>query len=473
VNASFQAVTEDFLPLKPSDDFTVSPPTQHVVPDCFILEVHQIEKQLANINVRKALGPDAIPNWLLQDLSMYLAPAVCSLWNASIRDGYIPPIWKSADVCPLPKVTPPSRVDKDLCPISLTPILCKGLESHIRDWMLDFVKDIMDPHQFETLPGCLTTHVLMELVHLWLAGLVAHGSVVRVLFLDFHKAFDKVNHCILLSKLANLGLPDILVRWITYFLCERKRRVKIGQVTSEWVPINAGVPQGTLTGPTCFITHINDLKTICHHVKFVDDAALWEICDRAGEQSKIQKAADQASEWTQKNLMEENTDKTKELVIYFGKKELAIKPITMRGAEIERVHVFKELGLMINDKLTWEDHIDYICRKASLRLYFLTLLKRAGSKPEDIKDVYVSIIRSVLEYVCEVWHPDLTVAQAHCLEHIQKRALDIAYSDLGYLDALKEAKLEALEVRRESHCKSFFEKLQQPGHKLHYLLPPK
>ena len=203
--------------------------------------------------------------------------------------------------------------------------------------------------------------------------------------------------------------------------------------------------------------HINDLKTCVNDIKYVDDSSLWEKCQRSGEDSKLQQATDQAVEWSDKNNMDINADKTKYMEIYFGRSPLSLHPITIGGSEIEQVSVFKLLGLMINNKLTWHDHIDYICRKASKRIYFLVLMKRANKSASDIVHTYVAIIRSVLEYVCIVWHPVLTKHQSDQIEHIQKRSLKIAFPDHSYHDALLTCNLETLYGRRESMCKKIFQ----------------
>ncbi len=101
-------VTGDF------NTFTVTKYQHPSVPDHYIIDVLMVEKQLAKINTRKAVGPVGIPNWLLRDVSACLAAPVCSLGNAGIKDGYFPPVWKLADVVPLPNVTPTTRIHKNI-----------------------------------------------------------------------------------------------------------------------------------------------------------------------------------------------------------------------------------------------------------------------------------------------------------------------------------------------------------------------
>ncbi len=260
------------------------------------------------------------------------------------------------------------RVEKDSRPISLTPVLSKGVEWYVRKWVMEIVEGLLDPHQFGSPKVSSTIISLAGLIHNWLTALEKPDMVVRVLMLDFRKAFDKVDHKILLSKLANTGVPDFLISWIINFLYERQQRIKIGLNTSSWSHLKAGVLQGTLRGSTSFLLHINDLKTICDDERYVDDTT-------SGSDSSMQTAAYQAVEWMNKNNTELNTEKTKEMSIYFGRKALQIVPVKINGNEIECVSFFKLLGIMINDTNTWNNHIDYICVKASCRIYFLILLK--------------------------------------------------------------------------------------------------
>ena len=151
--------------------------------------------------------------------------------------------------------------------------------------------------------------------------------------------------------------------------------------------------------------------------------------------------------------MQLNCDKTKEIVVNFTRTKNGISPIVINGSEIERVSCSKLLGVLFSSNLAWEEHTGYICSKSSKRLYFLMLLKRAGVSKHDIIAVYTSIVRSVLEYACELWHPGLTNDQTLRIERIQKRALRIVYPDLQYGDSLTESNLQSLATRHEKACK--------------------
>jgi hypothetical protein len=473
INHAFILVSQNIPTLKPPAELITSEVSQ--VPDNYIISLDQTIQTLVKVKSNKAVGPDQIPNWILKTCAKNIAPAICSIWNASIAQSHLPQVWKSADICPLAKVTPPTKIDKHLRPISLTPVLSKGLESFIKTFVMDIFEDILDENQFGSIKGSSTIYALLTLLHQWHLNLDkgGTGSIIRVVLLDFSKAFDLVDHNIILQKFKDAGIPPILLKWIAVFLQERKQRVKVEKTYSSWSSPNAGVPQGTLLGPVTFLAHINDLKTCCPTVKYVDDTTLWESCDRNLKNSKIQQATDEAQKWTNENNMRLNREKSTEMVIYFGKKSINPKPIQIDGENITQTNKAKLLGVMINDKLDWHDHVELITSKCAKRLYLLCLLKRAGISTKDMVKVYVALIRSVLEYACEIWHGGLTTEQSGDLENIQKRALNIVFFGLPYEEALVKADLELLAKRRTMICTNLFKKIMKNDHKLNYLLPAK
>ena len=255
-----------------------------------------------------------------------------------------------------------------------------------------------------------------------------------------------VDHFVLMSKMSRLGLPNFLIRWLTNFLTGRKMRTKLGTVESPWASVNAGVPQGTLLGPVCFIFHINDLQTSAHMVKYVDDSTLWSV-GSSGVDDLLQRSAQEAETWATDTLMSLNSDKTKDMVVCFMRKRPPVPAITLGGCEIERVSQIKLLGVIIADDLKWQGHVNYVAGKGSSRLYFLRMLRRAGVDPKDIVAIYVALIRSVLEYACQVWHTALTVQQSDQLEQVQRSALRVAYPHHSYREALQITRLDTLHDR--------------------------
>ena len=154
-----------------------------------------------------------------------------------------------------------------------------------------------------------------------------------------------------------------------------------------------------------------------------------------------------------------------------------VPALSIGGNPIERVTCFKLLGINLSDDLRWEEHIYSICAKANSRIYYLKQLKRAGLSTEDLKCVYTTLIRPVLEYACVIWHHGLTKAQSEQLEALQKRALRIIYGavvfDMPYHSALYYSNLESLSQRRATLGLKFFKQIAQPNNCLHSLLPPR
>ena len=146
-------------------------------------------------------------------------------------------------------------------------------------------------------------------------------------------------------------------------------------------------------------------------------------------------------------------------------------PVCMCNEPLESVTKFKLLGIIFSSDLTWVAHVDYLYRKCSRRLYLLIMLKRAGVPTRDILRIYLTMIRSVLEYACQVWHTSLSGAHSDMLESVQRRALHIIYPDLSYAKALSQSGLSLLSNRREDSCRAFFKNMLSPSHRLHHLLP--
>ena len=361
INSFFHSVSANLVPLDPSS----LPAVEDVSVEQFIIEPYQVERKLALLRAHKACGPDNVPNWFWRDFSVWLAQPLCAIFNVSIRQGIVPLAWKLANVVPVPKTNPPATIDKDLRPISLTPCLCKVLESFIGQWILDDLQGKIDQRQYGALKGKSTTHELVDILHHWHNAL-ENNSTVRIVFIDYAKAFDHVDHSTIIRKLVDLGVSGVLVRWVYSFLSDRQQRVKISDYVSDWLTLNGGMPQGSYLGPLIFLVLINDLTAGCLLHKFMDDTTLSEIIPK-GSVSNMDSILREVVNWSCDNFMNINWRKTKEMVL--GTKSASVSDLCVNDNSIERVHVFKLLGVLLDNNLKWNNHVDGVCARPSSRLH--------------------------------------------------------------------------------------------------------
>jgi hypothetical protein len=466
INSSLTAVSDDLSPLCD----TIRSTSDHI-PAEYTIYPETIFHRLESINVRKAPGPDGMPNWVLKQYSSLLCEPVCAIFNACIQQGCCPMVWKMADVLPIPKVHPPVSVQSDLRPISLTPTISKQLESIVGRWILLHVTSQIDKRQYGSLKGRSTTHALIDIVHHWSKAL-DEGRSVRALFVDYAKAFDHVDHSTVLRKLNTYDVPEFMIKWLSSFLTNRQQRVKIGDVLSDWLSLRGGIPQGSWLGPLTFLILIDDLQPQILTHKYVDDTTLSEILAR-GESSQMQTTLDNLLQWSETNYMSINCKKTKEMILGPLRKQPP-PPLLISDQNVQQVTSFKLLGVTMNDALKWDDHIAAVTSKAAKRLWFLKKLKRAGVSQADLVYYYQAVIRPVLEYACPVWHTSITDKQSKQLDLIQRRACQIIVTGASYIDACTILGLNDLKERRQQQCQKLFDKLIRNNDScLSYLLPEK
>jgi len=166
------------------------------------------------------------------------------------------------------------------------------------------------------------------MLHHWYKSL-DEGQSVRVLFVDYAKAFDHVEHNVVLQKLKSYGVPSFIVRWMTSFLCERQQRVKISGFVSGWVTLRGGMSQGSWLGPLIFIILVDDLRPQLLTYKFVDETTLSETITK-GSTSEMQRTVDELVKWSQLNCLNINSNKTKEMVLG------SVVPLTVSSSQCTR-----------------------------------------------------------------------------------------------------------------------------------------
>ena len=299
------------------------------------------------------------------------------------------------------------------------------------------------------------------MLHKWYEATYVTGNCVRVLFLDYRKAF--FSHDILIDKLVKMELPA--------FLLDRERRVKIGGAVSRPGYTNGDVPRGTLSGRKHFLIHINDLRTPPIY-KYVDDSTIFEICNQS-RVSVIQYSANIIAQWSSDNDMRINTSKTNEMVICLCKYRTYVESlpyIDINGTDIERVTQAKVLGVTISSDLSRNAHVDEIVAKAGKRVCIIYQLKRAGINQIDLVRIYVSVIRPVVEYACPIWFTNLPKYLSDNIEIIPKRCLKTIFPGFTYEDILQMVNKPTLHDRRSATCNAYFGRMKRGDHKLNTLL---
>ena len=197
------------------------------------------------------------------------------------------------------------------------------------------------------------------MLHTWLSHLDGLGNHLRICFLDFSKAFDRIGYNLLIEKLINLGARRSLIPWIINFLSDRRQRVKFDGATSDWLPVNAGVPQGTKLGPILFLVMVNNLRITSPDTrmwKYVDDVSTSESLSRNCT-SITQSTLNSVQLCASDNWMKLNIIKCKELCVSSLGETPQLMPLTIDGHPVETVRSHKVLGLTIQNNLKWDEHI--------------------------------------------------------------------------------------------------------------------
>ena len=300
-----------------------------------------------------------------------------------------------------------------------------------------------------------STADLLTVVSDRIAWAFNRSGATRAVALDISKAFDRVWHAGLLHKLKSYGISGQIFGLISFFLSNRRLRVVLDGKSSQEYPVNAGVPQGSILGPTLFLLYINDLPNdvICDIAIYADDTTLYSKCDRASDlwqqlelASELESDLRDTVDWGKKWLVDFNAGKT-QLVSFDRSHNNGSIDVKMGGSILEEKSSFKMLGLTFSSKLDWGSYIISIAKTASKKIGALIRSMKFLS-PEVALYLYKSTIRPCMEYCCHVW-AGVTSCYLDLLDKLQKRICRIVGPSLA-------ASLEPLAHRRNMASLSLF-----------------
>jgi hypothetical protein len=385
------------------------------------VELEGVIKQLKQLDCNKAGGPDDIPARFLHDYSSELGPILQFIFQQSYDTGTLPPDWKRAMVTGIYKKGSKSSPE-NYRPVSLTCITCKIMEhivlSHTAKHLARNNIIIDAQHGFHEKMSCETQ--LIQATQDW-SEVLNRGGQSDVLLLDFSKAFDKVPHLRLATKLKYYGIRGKTVNWIQDFLAGREQCVAVNGTHSKWSPVTSGVPQGSVLGPTLFLVYINDIATDIKSTLrlFADDSILYREINCSDDQALLQDDLNRVFQWAGKWQMCFNAAKCEALTITRKTKPLK-HTYEVDGHCIENSSKHKYLGVTINHHLDWKDHVLNIT--ASARSTLGILRRNLSSCSEKVKSkAYQALVRPKLEYASAAWNP-YACEQVNLLEGVQRQA---------------------------------------------------
>ena len=424
-----------------------------------MINIQQLEKEINGIAVHKSSGIQNLSSYVLKLCFDVLKDQLLVIMNKSMFQGYFPKLWRRAIIVPIPKIPIPKEVG-DLRPIALTPLPGKILERFVHTQLMEHLDNNNLLNNIQN--GFRKNHSTIDTIFKFTTQLQSYKNSklnTIALYIDLKKAFDTVNHSILLGKLKSLKIVGNVLKWLKTYLLNRKQTTQLfGQISKE-EEVLTGVPQGSILGPTLFLCYINDIFTVCKSSEmllYADDTVIYKKisdAERFLDMHNFKQDVLRLYEWCQKNRLSINVKKTKAVFYPYSnviKNDINNK-IVINRQEIQYVNLYLYLGIDIDENLTFKKYFSTLFKSVSHKMYILRKIRPMLSTKAAL-DIVKTMICSIIDYG-NIFIDTCTAQDLQDLQILQNYALRCCYNiadprDEHVINLHSNANVNMLVVRR-------------------------